>query len=554
MTSRRGILSFYVGLILLGALLPFHAFAQIPVPKNIAAGANEQCAAKNSAGKELVYTLGCKIIEEHEGEETGRIGGLYCPCQAYAPDGTAIVGGQCVDKGVCRATAVAAPPTTGGTTQGTGNTLPSGGKVELTSGGGPGFTQVPVIELGSGPATGVSGAYSGQGSLQGSTQNVSPSSGGSYSGGYTGGYSGGAVSGINGIAGYSGFGALPASTLSPPPTGNTGLGWAHLGQYVGGLSGQYPIQVIPAPAYYPADQIIAAPASFAVQGTNLVQPSQAFYRPLNSYDSIYGIIAQARDTLASGISGIYESLTGIADAPSNSAQTQIVDSVFETEIGETGVNTGAGISASGNEANVPQQTAEVTQALARSAVHEVKQSLKTLNETLAARKNATSSASIHVDGLPGGAAATSSGKVAIPANAAAAIKKAEERVAKLQDELEKGQSQLKKSDAKVQELTRELNALNQRIQSVNSALNDPEATEDERNSLIGSLITNIQLSVDNIERSLQEATAENEPETIGKVIVESISGLLAAVVQITVQVSVTLSEAIQSFWKTVFSA
>lgn len=528
-------------------------------PANVGASANLQCT-----DPKRVYTLTCDVEEkDKDGKKTGKLGGLGCPCEKTIT--SEVIVGTCSAYNICFAQTISSAPAGSGSgssasqSQTDSSELKPGPYVTpagLQPDSGSLKNPTPEVSGGTSLGSGVSNAYTSQGAQQGAAQAVSSGATGGSTGGTMGGATGASATAINNIAGGSGGYSGYMAPTAPPTSGGfttsagggSGLGWSSLSQYIGGLGAQYPVMPA-APAYYPAYQGGTMQPNYPPQNVTFAQQSQAFYRPVNTYNGFSGIFSQASDSILAGIRSIYNSLSGVeSSSVTGTNTTDASSSVFETTIGETD---SVSISVS-NSTEDPSTETAVEQmpgnasTEAKAAVQKVQNSLQALNATIATKQNASNASEEHSSSTPKEIkvnASTTALTSKISDEAVAAIKNAETRVTRLQQELEEGQSQLKKSDAKVQALTRELDALNQRIQTVNAAINDPEVSADERNDLIGSLITNIQLSMEGVEKSLEEATAQNEPRTIGEVVLEW-----------TTQISTTISNAIQAFWQLIFSA
>jgi uncharacterized phage infection (PIP) family protein YhgE len=287
-----------------------------------------------------------------------------------------------------------------------------------------------------------------------------------------------------------------------------------------------------APVYYTNYQNIAPPPNFPSQGFTFGQNSQAFYRPVETYDGFFDIFGQARDSVIAGIENIYSSLTGVEATyeGSNVSSTGISPSLFETRIGESNTVSAENQIGDARAETTSENASLDTEAEARIAVQQVQNSLRTLNAAITALKKPSGHSS-STSPIVTNEASTTLSVAKIPNEAITALKTAEARVTRLQQQLEEGLTQLDRSNAKVKELTAELHALNQRIQAVNHALEDPTVSAVERENLIGALLTNIRLSLENAEERLEEAVAEAPPQTIGEVMREVLGGSVAEIVQ-----------------------
>ena len=595
MVCYRAFLYKVIALVVISFVIALHdhvAFAALtdsaPAPDTLSGQTNtlkedNKGKSANLSCEPYTYTLACGKTDPI----TLKKGGINCPCETQKLAGGNVVKGHCVfkkdpenpelpAKGVCEADIQSASNQAG--SSGTTNDVTgASSNSNLTGSAGgdslepishaPPLTSSPVSNSPSSVGSGVSNAFN---YTSGASQPTSPISRSGYSSGFGSGYNPGYFSGysssLNDVPGGNGVYTLPPSATNfLAPSTPSGGNWPYVAQY----PYQLPIQNVTAPPpgavyyYYPGYQTVAQQGNSAVPNATFSQPSRLPTGPIKDYNAFLDILAYTGRAAVEQVRKIYDSFAS-ASQPLPPV-TQGVDSSQRAPGANTSVdlipdsNTDSGSASSVPEERRSEEQFHMTVQQVQNSLRELGTTLIQRQEAAVQRPGAQASTTHSQEGIPR-ASASSTGaeahqppKNSVSEHAATALKTAEDRLTQLQNELEQGRSQLKNSDAKIRELTDELNALNQRIQAVNESLANPNVSDSDRENLIQALITNIQLTLEGVEKRLEEESAHGQPRTVGEVVLQSLQGGISGLIQLIILINQTVADLLHALWRSLFA-
>jgi prefoldin subunit 5 len=293
--------------------------------------------------------------------------------------------------------------------------------------------------------------------------------------------------------------------------------------------------------YYPSRAIPITQGNTSPNST-LGQSGSNFFGPVSDYNSFLDIIGYAGNSLVSGIQHTYESLAGVTE-PSLPSIPQIAsdDPIAGPATAEVGTSQIEGdVEQSDNSIVASGDSVKTDQEISH-AVQSIRATLLELNTTLAQLPKSSSHSATSTLAISSAVKADSSSSpqvaqgAKIPESITKALQSAEEKVSKLESALMNGSTELERSNTRVKLLTEELNALNQRMQEVNQALKDPMISQADKDSLVGALVTNIELSLSDIEQSLEQAVADNQPKTVSEVLTQSVKNIFSELMNTLMQ-------------------
>jgi hypothetical protein len=280
---------------------------------------------------------------------------------------------------------------------------------------------------------------------------------------------------------------------------------------------------------------------------------------VKDYGSFLTLLKYAGDSTKKEIESLFAGFAGATPAPSLSLleREPVMPNSQSSQTDFGGVLDTNNTSENADQVLAVASREELNQALT-TTVEEVQGSLRELADAITSPQSAllieTPETSATPDVLDTSTDVQQPTSNTLPEHVATALKSAEDRVTQLQNELEQDRAERKYSDEKIKTLTDELDALNERLQTANEVLSIPDISESDRANLIEGIMTNIQLTLEHLEKRLQEESAQNQSYTIGEVIARTIYDTVSGFIQGTTGASRSIIGLIGAFFTSIFSA